>query len=1252
MTESTDARQLTRIVAKIRSLPGFQNLQFTCPNTGVPLRPQTLRASIVVPDETDLVIELLDGRFNTIDCVCGSKHVLAAPVMAIHSATGEIICVGGGASVTPLRNVMTRLGPPFNRAAFCDDYDGLLRHVLGWLDAMLLDFVNDVHRGKFDKFTPAERIVRRHKTLLVYLHDLADGLLPATVALSDGTRASPDVARKFHHTVYVGVMKGQLDDLMTEFGPSRLIVEASARIPARAISEGLLVELAQRAAEELRPLLDDAPAANASAAPTDSKDAFTREYAAGIKNAVVHAIAGQTNPQARRWAALVRQAWQIWSDSDENPVLPPSDQAARVVAFEPLWDHVRDELKDANGAKAEQVLEDLRRMFTRLGHAERFKSLMQAGVLRFETDDEADLIEFVLEAVMEKAKLLVSPATSYMNGGMAGASVQTFLSSGSLKSARAFASRYLETVLAVEDYIAAFAFGKEAIPALCHAERPGEAASIALQLCPLFREPRVTAQLQRAEVGLTVSFWNECGSLFRYLGRPKEALDAYHISRGFLPLLNDSTDRAGREKVLDLNEGLAMRDQGHFVDAWPRISRAAEASPANPAVQINLAMLLLSTGHFTQAEAIADRAVACSDPVMGSGQYARALIMRAEARRMLLRPEAAISDLSEAMGAAPVSAHDMRVRIAFAATQITGARALAPDLIAEAERVLRDEVASGEAAHLTEYHLTKVIPIGLTGLGQLLLDEQRYSELETFDRDSLDPFLAGTGAESSVDWRLLRLKGLIEKHRGGGWNELAWNFFEAAAAEIDTDAPNGPDARFAGGWLANKEAFQLEFMEATITMVAQGAVPTSALLRAYELANGRELAASLNTDRPGPKIADLLQALTTAKEDLGRSVLVVAFLDTPVLVRVLVLNANDGACMLLPAPCWAAAHVEQTSSRFIRTMDTTNPAAPETIERQLVMWRAMMEELGAAVAPYLTAGALVAMLPGRRMSSLPLHLMMLPEQRGELLLSHSVVFSANLALLLDVPQPAPICADCLSPIYSRMVVACAKERDSRNFRRRLARVTRRITQGGTSHRILRLSGRRATPERVLASVASADTLFLLCHGANIGRRKGFGIYLSDGRDLPPAMAIDIDVAPDVGRFALAWDDFSTVERTPRLIVSLACSSARTVLASGGVRIGPEAAAFSKGTEAIIAPLWNVEQEAALSWVERFEIARGADGTLPVWDAYRQACLDLRADYKQAFFWGAFLLNGRLRGLARHLTGDYRETKDVARNRTS
>lgn len=118
-----------------------------------------------------------------------------------------------------------------------------------------------------------------------------------------------------------------------------------------------------------------------------------------------------------------------------------------------------------------------------------------------------------------------------------------------------------------------------------------------------------------------------------------------------------------------------MRDQGRFDDAFVRIAKAADEAPANAAVQLNFAMLLAAVGRFAQAEAVADRAIAQTDAVTTADVHARALLARAEAKRMLLRPTEALADIERAMVAAPASTPSMKVRIAYMASQIANARA-------------------------------------------------------------------------------------------------------------------------------------------------------------------------------------------------------------------------------------------------------------------------------------------------------------------------------------------------------------------------------------------------------------------------------------------------------------------------------------------------------------------------------------------------------------------------------------------------
>ena len=193
--------------------------------------------------------------------------------------------------------------------------------------------------------------------------------------------------------------------------------------------------------------------------------------------------------------------------------------------------------------------------------------------------------------------------------------------------------------------------------------------------------------------------------------------------------------------------------------------------------------------------------------------------------------------------------------------------------------------------------------------------------------------------------------------------------------------------------------------------------------------------------------------------------------------------------------------------------------------------------------------------------------------------------------------------------------------------------TRRITAelAGTHRAAQHLSGRRATPARVLAELPRADDLFLLCHGARIGRRRGYGIYLSDGRELPPAMAIDVEVRPEVGRFALAWEDFAATPHTPRLVVSLGvlerAHDHRVPVARAW---GPKPPRSPRAPGSVVAPLWNVDQETALAWMQHFEAARSQPDRR-IWDAHREASLAVRRDHPHAFFWGPFILTTRLNG---------------------
>jgi tetratricopeptide (TPR) repeat protein len=1256
MSEIVQDQAIVDVGKSLRGAFGYEDQRVTCPNTGVPLPAQRFRASVVVPDDAEALVELLDGRLNRIECVCGEGHTILIPVVGVFEPTGEIVCVTAGASEDAMREVMSSLGPPFDRATYTPDYNGLLGRVIGWLDVLVRPFTVDLIDGRLGKRPRVERIAARPPALLIALRELADGRLPVRLLTQEGGPVPQELVISMAEAVHGDAVIGQLEDLMDEFGYNRFAGEVT-RIPARAVSDKILARLAEVAAQHFKPVLKTVDLRNAKQ-PDSGQDATEDvtldlakvgpAYRAGLLNAAAHMVAERQDPQAANLAGLVRGLWKILGPADAGAILPREEDAPKLVSFEPLWDSSVPEFREAKDTPAlEALLDDLQAMFTRLGMVDRYTAVLAGGIVQLEKDVPARetsrivtdsgaieteisrLLDALFESLAKRYQWNVSAEESEEHGAIAAGMLTMLFGNGQSAAAREFVTRFLDNSLDAPDYIAAYAFGHKAMAACSRAEAFETAGRIAQRLTDLFSTDKIDQQLSQAGPGLTVNFLNECGNVMRYLGMPEAALESYKLARRFLLLSDDDAKRANLEEILSLNEGLALRDLGRFVEALPRILRAAETEPKNGSHQTSLALLYLTVGRTTDAAAAADRAVAAVDRVSDRMGRIRALVIRAEAHRLLERRGEALTDLAEAMLLAPSDARETRLRIVAAAASVPGARSFQPGLIDSAEAVLSDELAAEGPLDQLE---VRQYAMALWGLGSLLLDEGRDTECSALDRMVLTPFLESLVDGAHVDWRLLRLKGLIEHRNAKRWTAEGWRWLSAAAQELESKVPSGADAAFAASWLADKEAFQSELAEAGVTMVDERNLPAAALIPIYELANGRELSAGLATHRTEYHTEEesLLQSLANLASKITRPLVIFAFLDAGKSVRTLRILPASGTCDLLPGPGWDAARITAAARAFARGIAITNSTSPGAGERRMRPWLDLLEEIGQRLAPDLVPNALVCFLPGRGLTNLPLHLIPLPTSRSELLLSHPVVYAANLAVLLGSVTHSeghePTAA-------RRLVVAVPKKGDTRSYRLRLAREARRLTHDqGKQRCVRRLSGRRATPDSVLQTLPDVDELVLLCHGVHIGDGKGYGLYLSNGRDLPPGMLVDMG-AKSESRFVLSWNDFARLERSPSLIISLACQSARTLVGRGGIRIGPEAAAFARGTRAIVAPLWNVDQEASLAWVHAFETARVSAEGIPMtlWDAHREASLQLRADREPFFFWAPFVLSGPLLG---------------------
>jgi CHAT domain-containing protein len=92
-----------------------------------------------------------------------------------------------------------------------------------------------------------------------------------------------------------------------------------------------------------------------------------------------------------------------------------------------------------------------------------------------------------------------------------------------------------------------------------------------------------------------------------------------------------------------------------------------------------------------------------------------------------------------------------------------------------------------------------------------------------------------------------------------------------------------------------------------------------------------------------------------------------------------------------------------------------------------------------------------------------------------------------------------------------------------------------------------------------------------------------------------------------------------------LVVLSACETQKGKLSSGDELVGLTRAFIFAGTPSIVASLWTVDDRATSILMEYFyrHLQKGMGKA----DALRQAQLDLKQDYPNPYYWGAFVLSG-------------------------
>jgi tetratricopeptide (TPR) repeat protein len=1195
---------------------------FPCPNCDSPLEFPELVHAFAFPDELEPTIALVEGRLNSRKCpLCGTMVPILTDLVVVF--TDQRLAVYIGSKLSDQIDAEVRAAaPPDFRIQSARDYNELWAALVPLLDSYMTEPTRALLSGEFDRLPRREQIDKITPLLLCLVKSQADDVLPVRL-VTEGEALPPAKVREFVQGFFVALVSDQLERLVLEaaFAGTLLLLadEIRVRVPQACLTDAVL----RHVAEQCRPVRE----------PLGDTEQFVAGFRSEFLNAECHAYAGLPNPRKREWAQHARLVWMLSGlpnvQLDPQFMLSPAI-AARTLPFGDLWDafvesgslHAPKEESRVSGS-IQAMTDDLGGMMKHFGYEEQLTDhISREGMFSFVRGGEPgtplpegtpSLAEALRNELAQRVQWNGSPVDAEFSGGVVAMATQSLLKSAFAEDAERLAEEMQAAALKRGDRLAAMAIAAKCTRELNRFERYEAAAALVDRALSTLRD-----DLDDFPPHMLVDFFNEAGNVLRYMHHYARALDAYNVSLGLTPGIENEETAAASRLVLERNRAIVLRQMGRYTEALQMFRTLVDDAPHDAELQHNIAVLFMMVGRWRDALLHVQQAIDHHEG-RASGLDALKYFTSRAWIRLHLNDDGGIADLELAFDTFPADADALRGRVAAAALSFEPRAESGRRFLSRAEdfvrRLLDDRPQSVNASAVATI---------TTALTERLIRTGEHEEAGRL----LARLLNDLGArQSNVPWQLA-FSTAHYLHENGD-QEQSWSFLELALADLEEKMPEGSEAEFAAFWLRDKHALQALLALVALERFRDQRVAGSELITVFEFANGRDITARLGASAISPQ--EILDGLSAAAEHLKRRIVVVFFCETAERVQAVWVTSDGGEVKLLEGLEWPLAEIIALRDGFARVLKRANPSAPENVDPKLREWNALGAGLGAVLAPELADGTHVCFLPGRVMTGLPLHLVPLPDGTP-LLAAHTVSVAPNFTTLLAGNAAAVVGAgNEVREDRTRTwtVVTVPKTGDNEAFRSRARavadRIAARLEPLGHVRRLDDLDATRATVQHALAH--STEVAFL-CHGKRGEHEGGVGICLSDGDDLPPTILAPEQV-PAHGRFLFTWEDVSAA---PEVFVSAACSSGVVEVAVGGARFGFEQTVFGGGTRVIASPLWDIDQESALVWLDEFYRLRAEDPTTGLADAYRSASLSTRQRFPHFYHWGAFALTGSILSL--------------------
>jgi tetratricopeptide (TPR) repeat protein len=1153
--------------------------------------PPGLVGKVSYPADVGVVADICFGRFNTRVHECGERIAFVVPVVSACVKTKEFVCIGDPGIETRRSAVAAGWS-----ISLIDDYVGLVRQVCKWIERDSSSLWATVFDESFWELSLLEAAKALEPIRLLALKLARDGRVEVPLErMAEYFGISADVPREdmivrmrwltaaltaeqLKRGVRLAILKGL---------GGRLEEAVAAMVPLDCLDDLVLAHLRN----EAEPISGIGP-----------PDAALETLVLLVAYAVAHRLLERENPLLANLAGFLVGLYELGErdgvELDQRFWLTPPQFRRLVDAGSAIAGALRLGEADQQGigsVRAQDFLARLGWSDLVLDATERFTE--RDGSAPGETDP-ASLASLVLTVALEQAG-----GDEWTAGRLAATGVFKLMRTNLAIDEHAVLNRVAEGLVERASPVALLAFlgGSMAHANLIH--RIDLATDAAAQAMKIFSAVRVGPEP-------TMSILVELGNTLRYRQEWDGALRFYDMAMQFSRFAPEG--RAAREATLERNRALVLRDAGRFSEAEAILKEQARARPDDPDAQESLIHLYERAGRRPEALRLVEEQLGRTD--LSPAQSSRFVALRALVRARLKEHNAAAADCRTA---AAIHQDDLwrSLQIEMCALMTDPTDQDLAAYVADCERHVI-ELLEGPRLDNPDMVFTAAV---LAVLRQLRTG--RVIEAGQLIQKLTDGF---AGLEEGGHWMFQLAIGWHAFETAGGAD--AFDRLRAAATGLDGQLPMAAEASYAMGALSGFSVEDLQRLAARagVAAVAAGRNQPEDLIPVLDVANGRDLTARasgsawITSTDPAT-----LESLSRWQDAIGADVAI--FIDdTPTL-------------QLLLQPARGLRRLVDTSIpitelgpavRALRRYDHAIPKHPHRLDTQLEPWWKCAEIIATVLRRELPGDHELVLIPSRLLVATPLHAAGWPGRT--LIADRPVSVSPNQRLLIGRRTARESAHD--GAPYG--LIAVPKAAENAAFAERLHAFLGDFRSRAPRARVV--SAAEADKAAALAVLSEADVVFMLCHGVQGGDRLGPGTCVSAGGIQPPS-SLDVTKDPDLAAFILNWEDVGKISRSPDLLVSIACSSGRTVAGAGGTRLGLEHLTLANATRFLVAPLWAVDQHSALDWVEAFTesltIASAANSSQlnKVPQMHRAATLALAKEYPHPYHWAAFALTTALRG---------------------